>query len=100
MFGRALNDTPNGSLAKAGYALVGGYDPENPRLSTGDVPNPGMRNPTEIINNAQQSIKLMETINNYWKNLGRLKIRLGGNGKYASGILTKPGTAPTLYNFS
>jgi len=35
----------NGSLAKAGYALVGGYDPENPRLSTGDVPNPGMRNP-------------------------------------------------------
>lgn len=57
-----------------------------------------MRNPTEIVNNAQQSIKLMETINNYWKNLGRLKIRLGGNGKYASGILTKPGTAPTTFN--
>jgi hypothetical protein len=40
----------------------------------------------------------METINKYWKNLGKLKIRLGGNGKYASGILTKPGTAPTTFN--
>jgi len=39
----------------------------------------------------------METINNYWKKLGRLKVRLSG-GRATSGILTKPGTAPTTFN--
>lgn len=75
-------------------AIFGEYDPENPDLNTGIVNAPGRATPQQI----QQSAKLMETINNYWKNLGKLKIRLGGNGKYASGILTKPGTAPTTFN--
>ena len=90
--GKVLPTMSNiGSMLGAAYN--GWLDPETTAI-TGDVPNPGMKNPKQIY----QSAKLMETINNYWKNLGKLKIRLGGNGKYASGILTKPGTAPTTFN--
>ena len=79
---------------EAFQTYIGNRDPENPNLTTGIVNAPGRATPQQV----QQSAKLMETINNYWKNLGKLKIRLGGNGKYTSGILTKPGTAPTTFN--
>ena len=74
-------------------AIFGEYDPENPDLNTGIVYAPSRATPQQI----QQSAKLMETINNYWRNLGKLKIRLSG-GRATSGILTKPGTAPTTFN--
>ena len=91
-----LNSGPNiTNLWNAFQAYIGNKDPENPHLNTGEPSIlPGIATPQQV----QQSAKLMETINNYWKNLGKLKIRLGGNGKYASGILTKPGTAPTTFN--
>ena len=91
-----LNSGPNiTNLWNAFQAYIGNKDPENPHLNTGEPSIlPGIATPQQV----QQSAKLMETINNYWKNLGKLKIRLGGNGKYASGILTKPGTAPSTFN--
>lgn len=55
---------------------------------------PGMAGPKQI----QQSEKLMEYINNFWKNLKKAKLRLQGTGKYQSGILTQPGTSPTTFN--
>ena len=90
-----LNSGPNiTNFWNAFQAYIGNKDPKNPHLNIGIVNVPGRATPQQV----QQSAKLMETINNYWKNLGKLKIRLGGNGKYASGILTKPGTAPTTFN--
>ena len=80
-----FNESSNPIINSVG-AIFGEYDPENPDLNTGVVYTPSRATPQQV----QQSAKLMETINNYWKNLGKLKIRLGGNGKYASGILTKP----------
>lgn len=85
----------NGNVYDAFMAYIGMRAPKNPFEITGEPSIlPGRATPQQI----QQSAKLMETINNYWNKLGKLKIRLGGNGKYASGILTKPGTAPTTFN--
>ena len=81
------------NLWNAFRSYIGANDPENPNLITGFAPNATRATPQQV----QQSAKLMETINNYWKNLGRLKVRLSG-GKATSGILTKPGTAPTTFN--
>ena len=79
---------------EAFQTYVGNRDPENPNLNIGIVnATPGRATPQQI----QQSAKLMETINKYWKSLGKLKVRLSG-GRATSGILTKPGTAPTTFN--
>lgn len=51
----------NGSLAKAGYALVGGYDPENPRLNTGEptiLPSRGV-NP-KTVQNVAKGVRTLE----------------------------------------
>ena len=79
---------------EAFQTYIGNRDPENPNLNIGIVnATPGRATPQQI----QQSAKLMETINKYWKSLGKLKVRLSG-GRATSGILTKPGTAPTTFN--
>ena len=44
----------------------------------------------------EQSTKLMETIKNFWKNVGKNKLRV--QGTKTSGILTQPGTSPTTFN--
>ena len=84
----------NGNLYDAFMSYMGMRAPKNPFVITGEPTIlPGRATPQQV----QQSAKLMETINNYWKNLGRLKVRLSG-GRATSGILTKPGTAPTTFN--
>lgn len=84
----------NGNLYNAFMSYMGMRAPKNPFVITGEPTIlPGRATPQQV----QQSAKLMETINNYWKNLGRLKVRLSG-GRATSGILTKPGTAPTTFN--
>lgn len=89
-----LNSGPNiTNFWNAFQSYIGNKDPKNPHLNIGIVNVPGRATPQQV----QQSAKLMETINNYWKNLGKLKIRLSG-GRATSGILTKPGTAPTTFN--
>ena len=65
----------------------------NPNIQTGEpIFLPGFGGAKQI----QQANKLMETINNFWKNLGKTKIRV--QGAKTSGILTQPGTAPTTFN--
>ena len=84
----------NGNLYDAFMSYMGMRAPKNPFEITGEPTIlPGRATPQQV----QQSAKLMETINNYWKNLGKLKIRLSG-GRATSGILTKPGTASTTFN--
>jgi hypothetical protein len=39
----------------------------------------------------------MKSIESFWNGLKSLKVRLSG-GKATSGVLTKPGTAPTTFN--
>ena len=45
---------------EAFQTYIGNRDPENPNLQTGDVPNPGMRNPKQVIGTVQKAKSIAE----------------------------------------
>ena len=49
---------------EAFQTYIGNRDPENPHLQTGDVPNPGMKNPKQIV---QTATRIGRTLEDYLK---------------------------------
>lgn len=45
---------------EAFQTYIGNRDPENPNLQTGDVPNPGMRNPKQVVGTIQKAKSIAE----------------------------------------
>lgn len=50
---------------EAFQTYIGNRDPKNPHLNTGEVPNPGMRNPKQIISSVQTIDKFKNILKNY-----------------------------------
>lgn len=58
---------------------------------------PGLQTGAPTILPGRWDPEAMKSIESFWNGLKSLKVRLSG-GKATSGVLTKPGTAPTTFN--